>query len=45
MFFIGSLLVIIMGHRIISRVGHIRSFGIFAALFAIATLVRLLSHG
>ena len=39
-FFIGSLLATIMGHKIISYVGHIRSFGIFAALFAIATLLH-----
>lgn len=41
-FFIGALAVTIGGHRIISRVGHIRSFGIFAALFAIASLLHSL---
>ncbi len=41
-FFIGALLATIGGHRIISRVGHIRSFGIFAALFAIASLLHSL---
>ncbi|WP_258864996.1 MFS transporter [Helicobacter sp. MIT 14-3879] len=39
-FFIGALAATISGHRIISRVGHIRSFGIFAALFAIASLLH-----
>ncbi|TLE00656.1 MFS transporter [Helicobacter muridarum] len=41
-FFIGALVATIAGHRIISRVGHIRSFGIFAALFAIASLLHSL---
>ncbi|RDU71359.1 MFS transporter [Helicobacter aurati] len=43
-FFIGALMATIGGHRIISRVGHIRSFGIFAALFAIASLLHSLSQ-
>ncbi len=41
-FFIGALSATISGHRIISKVGHIRSFGIFAALFAIASLLHSL---
>ncbi|MWV60973.1 MFS transporter [Helicobacter saguini] len=42
-FFIGALAATISGHRIISRVGHIRSFGIFAALFAISSLFHAFS--
>lgn len=42
-FFIGALIATMSAHRIISKVGHIRSFGIFAALFAISSLFHALS--
>lgn len=42
-FFIGALLATIAGHRIVSRVGHVRSFGIFGSMFAIATLLHSIS--
>ena len=41
-FFIGGTISAIVSHRIISRVGHIRSFSVFGALFAIAALAHLM---
>ncbi|HDL4162165.1 TPA: MFS transporter, partial [Mannheimia haemolytica] len=35
-FFIGAALSTIFAHRIVSSVGHIRSFSVFCAVFAIA---------
>jgi len=35
-YFIGAMAGTIFSHRIVSRVGYIRSFGIFASLFGIA---------
>ncbi|WP_077315816.1 MFS transporter [Basilea psittacipulmonis] len=37
-FFVGATLSSIAAHRIISRVGHIRSFTVFGAVFAVAAL-------
>lgn len=37
-FFSGAALSTLMAHRIVSRVGHIRSFGVFGAVFAMAAL-------
>lgn len=41
-FFLGAALSAVAGHRIISRVGHIRSFSVFGALFAISALAHLM---
>ncbi|MDF7677017.1 MFS transporter [Neisseriaceae bacterium ESL0693] len=41
-FFVGGTLSAIISHRIISRVGHIRSFSVFGAIFAIAALAHLM---
>lgn len=41
-FFVGGTISAIVAHRIISRVGHIRSFGVFSAIFAIAALAHLM---
>lgn len=37
-FFVGATLSAILAHRIVSSVGHIRSFSVFGAIFAIAAL-------
>lgn len=37
-FFVGAALSSILAHRIVSSVGHIRSFSVFCAVFAIAAL-------
>lgn len=37
-FFVGAALSTVIAHRIVSRVGHIRSFGVFGAVFAICAL-------
>ena len=42
-FFIGAMLSTIFSHKIVSKVGHIRSFGIFASLFGIAAMFHDLS--
>lgn len=42
-FFVGATLSAIIAHRIISRVGHIRSFGVFGACFAISALAHLMT--
>lgn len=41
-FFIGGTVSAIVSHRIISRVGHIRSFSVFGSLFAMAALAHLM---
>lgn len=42
-FFVGAMLSTIMSHKIVSKVGHIRSFGIFSSLFGIAAMFHDLS--
>ncbi|MBE2984827.1 MFS transporter [Campylobacter sp. RM9344] len=37
-FFIGALISTIGAHRIVSKVGHIRSFAIFSAVFGVAAM-------
>lgn len=39
-YFLGAMLSTISAHRIVSKVGHIRSFGIFAIIFGIATMLH-----
>ncbi|AHG78160.1 MFS transporter [Mannheimia varigena] len=41
-FFIGAALSTIFAHRIVSSVGHIRSFSVFCAIFAIAALSHMM---
>lgn len=41
-FFIGAALSTIFAHRIVSSVGHIRSFSVFCAVFAIAALGHMM---
>lgn len=41
-FFVGAALSTIFAHRIVSSVGHIRSFSVFCAIFAIAALSHLM---
>ncbi|MFQ6342082.1 MFS transporter [Campylobacter sp. VTCC 70190] len=43
-FFIGAMLGTISAHKIISRVGHIRSFGLFSAVFGICAMSHTLSE-
>lgn len=43
-FFLGATLSAVAAHRVISRVGHVRSFSIFAALFAIGALLHIFSQ-
>ena len=43
-FFIGGLISTISAHRLISKVGHIRSFGIFSAIFAISAMFHMISE-
>ena len=43
-YFIGAMAGTIFSHRIVSRVGYIRSFGIFASLFGIAVMFHALSE-
>ena len=42
-FFIGAMLGTIISHKIVSKVGHIRSFGIFASIFGICAMFHGLS--
>ena len=42
-YFIGAMSATILSHRIVSKVGHIRSFGIFASLFGITVMFHALS--
>jgi MFS family permease len=41
-FFLGAIISSLSAHKIVSRVGHIRSFGVFAALLTFATLAHSL---
>ncbi len=43
-FFIGALIGTISAHKIISRIGHIRSFGLFGAVFGISTMLHTVSE-
>ena len=43
-FFVGAMIATIFSHKIVSKVGHIRSFGIFASLFGIAAMFHDLSQ-
>ena len=43
-FFIGALVGTISTHKIVSRIGHIRSFGLFGAVFGISTMLHLLNE-
>lgn len=43
-FFLGAALSTISAHRIISRVGHIRAFGIFVAIFSICIILHSMSE-
>lgn len=42
-FFIGAMISTIVSHKIVSKVGHIRSFGIFSSLFGISAMFHDLS--
>lgn len=42
-FFLGGILGTISGHRIISKIGHIRAFGLFSAGFSICIIMHNLS--
>lgn len=41
-FFVGATLSTVFAHRLVSAVGHIRSFSVFSAVFAISALSHLL---
>lgn len=41
-FFVGAALSTILAHRIVSAVGHIRSFSVFGAIFAVSALCHLM---
>ncbi|TKX32499.1 MFS transporter [Campylobacter aviculae] len=43
-FFIGALIGTISAHKIISRIGHIRSFGLFGAVFGISAMLHTISE-
>lgn len=43
-FFIGAAFSAVAAHRIISAVGHIRSFSVFGALFAMSALAHLMTE-
>lgn len=43
-FFIGALFGTMLAHKIISSIGHIRSFGLFAAVFGISAMLHSLSE-
>lgn len=43
-FFLGAALSTIMAHKVISRVGHARSFSIFGAVFAVGSLTHVLTE-
>lgn len=42
-FFLGGVLGTISGHQIISKIGHIRAFGLFSAGFSICIIMHCLS--
>lgn len=41
-FFVGAALSTLFAHRLVSSVGHIRSFSVFGALFAIAAMSHMM---
>lgn len=41
-FFVGAALSAIFAHRIVSNVGHIRSFSVFCAMFAVVALSHMM---
>lgn len=43
-FFAGAAFSAVAAHRIVSRVGHIRSFSVFGAIFAMAALLHLMTE-
>lgn len=43
-FFIGALCATIGIHKIISKIGHIRSFGLFVSIFGISAILHALSN-
>lgn len=43
-FFLGATISTISSHRIISRIGHIRAFGIFVAIFSICIILHSVSE-
>lgn len=43
-FFIGASLSAVAAHRIVSNVGHIRSFSVFGAVFAMSALAHLMTE-
>ncbi|MBZ7954893.1 MFS transporter [Campylobacter molothri] len=43
-FFIGGLIGTISAHKIISKIGHIRSFGLFGAIFGISAMLHTISN-
>lgn len=43
-FFAGAALSAVAAHRIVSGVGHIRSFSVFGALFAMASLMHVMTQ-
>lgn len=43
-FFLGGILGTISGHQIISKIGHIRAFGLFSAGFSICIIMHSLSN-
>lgn len=43
-FYLGALLGTISAHKIISKIGHIRAFGVFTSLFSICIILHSLSY-
>ncbi|TKX30946.1 MFS transporter [Campylobacter estrildidarum] len=43
-FFVGALIGTISAHKIISKIGHIRSFGLFGAIFGISAMMHTISE-
>ncbi|HJE65525.1 MFS transporter [Campylobacter avium] len=43
-FYFGALLGTISAHKIISKIGHIRAFGVFTSLFSICIILHSLSY-
>ena len=43
-FFVGGLVGTISAHKIISQIGHIRSFGLFGAIFGISAMLHTVSE-
>lgn len=42
-FFLGAVVCGLAAHRVVSRIGHIRSFSVFGALFAVSALAHTMS--